>query len=85
MAPEQRIQIVSPNEFIVPGDLRLSDVNEILKLNLDSEIYDTLGGWLLEKFDALPSVGEMLKNDNVVFMIEDQSQRRIQSVRVKLA
>ncbi len=83
-SPEDRIQPVSPTEYLVPGDMKLDDVNELLKLNLESDDYDTLGGWLLEQFDELPDAGAAISKDGVVFTIEDQSQRRIQSVMVKL-
>ncbi len=82
--PENRIQPISPVEYIVPGDMRLDDVNELLDMDLDSEEYDTLGGWLLEQFDALPETGEVIKRGDVVYKIEDQSRRRIQSVRINL-
>ena len=84
LSPEERIQILSQNEFIVPGDMRIEDVNSSLNLSLSSENYYTLGGWLLEKFDALPSSGEMIKHNGTLFIIEDQAQRRIQSVRIRL-
>lgn len=82
--PAKRIQALSQSEFIIPGDLRLTDVNELLNLDLDSENYDTLGGYLLEHFDALPEAGEVIKVDGVVYKVETQSQRRIQSVRITL-
>lgn len=80
---EERIKLVAANEFIVPGDLRLDDLNSILKLNLESDEYMTLGGWLLEKIGYLPSTGEIFNWKNCLFFIEDQSQRRIQQVRIK--
>ena len=82
--PAKRIQALSQSEFIIPGDLRLTDVNELLHMDLDSEEYDTLGGWLMEHFDALPETGEMITVDNVLYKVELQSQRRIQSVRIVL-
>jgi putative hemolysin len=84
VAPEKRIKAFSPVEFILPGDMRLDDVNEILDLDLESDDYDTLGGWLLEQFDALPQAGEMIKRNSVIYKVEDQAQRRIQSVKIKL-
>lgn len=83
VAPEARISIVSANEFIVPGDMKLDDLNDVLKLNLSSENFDTLGGWLLERFDELPSLGAAYTYNRTVFIVEDQSARRIQSVRIK--
>ena len=84
LSPEERIQILSQNEFIVPGDMRIEDVNSSRNLNLASENYYTLGGWLLEKFDCLPSIGEMIKHNGTLFIIEDQAQHRIQTVRIRL-
>lgn len=80
---EERIKLVNANEFIVPGDMKLSDVNDIFKLNLESEEYMTLGGWLLEKFGYLPSTGEIFRWNNCLFFVEDQAQRRILQVRIK--
>lgn len=83
VAPEARISIVSANEFLVPGDMKLDDLNDVLKLNLSSENFDTLGGWLLECFDELPSLGAAYTYNRTVFIVEDQSARRIQNVRIK--
>ncbi len=80
---EERIKLVAANEFIVPGDMKLEDVNSILKLNLESDEYMTLGGWLLEKFGYLPSTGEIFNWKNCLFFVEDQAQRRILQVRIK--
>ena len=84
VAPEKRIKVSGINEFIVPGDMKLDDVNEVLNLSLDSEYFDTLGGYLLEHFGQLPSIGEAYKNEDAIFLVEDQSSRRIQTVRIRL-
>ncbi|WP_287280926.1 hemolysin family protein [Treponema sp.] len=83
LSPENRVTVISSTEFLVPGDLKIDDVNEVLNLNLDSSYFDTLGGWLLERFGELPSIGAVYKKDGVLYMVEDQSARRIQSVRIK--
>jgi putative hemolysin len=82
--PENRIHPVSITEYLVPGDIKINDANELLDLDLESENYTTFGGWLLEQFGELPEIGAVLKKDGVIYKIEEQSQRRIQSVRVNL-
>ena len=84
IAPEKRIKVAGANEFLVPGDMKLEDINDVLKLSLDSEYYDTLGGWLLEHFDELPPGGAVYRYKNMLFIVEDQSARRIQSVRLRI-
>ncbi|MBQ9282863.1 MAG: HlyC/CorC family transporter [Treponema sp.] len=82
--PENRIHPVSITEYLVPGDIKINDANEMLDLDLESENYTTIGGWLLEQFEELPEIGAILKKDGVIYKIEEQSQRRIQSVRITL-
>lgn len=82
--PETLIVPVTSKEFLVPGDMKLDDVNELLKLDLVSDEYDTLAGWLMEQFDAVPEAGETIKRGGVLYKVEDQTRRRIQSVRVTL-
>lgn len=81
---EEKIQLVSANSFIVPGDLKLDEVNTILHLNLHSEEMNTLGGWVLEQFGYLPSPGMVVVKNKVLFTVEDVSQRRITSVRIRI-
>ena len=84
LPPEMRIHPVSIVEYLVPGDIKIDDANELLDLDLESENYNTIGGWLLEQFGELPEIGAILKKDGVIYRIEEQSQRRIQSVRITL-
>lgn len=78
--PVNRIHVINASKFSVPGEIRLEDLNSVFPVNLDSEEFDTLGGWLLEQFGSLPSTGEALKRGNVIYLVEDQAQRRIKSV-----
>ena len=80
---EDKIQLVAYNTFIVPGELLLDDVNEILGLRLESEDMNTIGGWLLEQFGYLPSVGNVFVLNNVIYTVEDVYQRRISSIRIR--
>ncbi|MBR2362302.1 MAG: HlyC/CorC family transporter [Spirochaetaceae bacterium] len=84
VAPEKRIRILSSTDFLLPGDLKLSDVNEIFSLHCESDDFDTLGGWLLERFGYLPSTGEVYRDGERIFVVEDQAQRRIKTVRLKI-
>ncbi len=82
-APEDKVSLVSLNTFIVPGDMKIDDANEILGLNLESEDMNTVGGWLLEQIGYLPAAGMVFIKDKNLFTAEDVSGRRIVSVRVK--
>ena len=82
-APEDKVELISLNTFIVPGDMKIDDANEILGLKLESDEMNTVGGWLLEQFGYLPASGTVLIKNKNLFTAEDVSGRRIVSVRVK--
>jgi len=82
-APEDKIKLISLNTFVVPGDMKIDDVNEILGLTLESEEMNTIGGWLLEQFGYLPAAGNVLINNKNLYTAEDVQQRRITSIRIK--
>ena len=84
-APEDRIAVISSSEFIVPGDMLLSDVNNIFGLQLASEEYDTIAGWLLEQFGYLPETSEHVLRFGLLFTVEEQRRRRIQRIRIQYA
>ena len=82
--PENRISPVSLVEYLVPGDMKLGDVNELLDLDLDSEEFSTIAGWLLEQFDDLPDAGASVSVDGVSYSVEEVERRRIKTVRINL-
>ena len=63
--------------------MSLNDVNRIFNTDFESEDFDSLGGWLLEKFGYLPENGEKLKFGTSSFTVEDVGGRRIQSIRMR--
>ncbi len=82
--PEDHIIILNHRQFSLPGETPLATVNQVFNLKLKSEDFETIGGWLLEQFGTLPSTGEALKRDGIVYTVEDQSRRRINSVRITI-
>lgn len=81
---ENKIKPISPRVFIIQGDIQLDDINAIMKLDLKSEEFNTFGGWVLEQFGHLPSIGEVFIDKRVIYMVEDISKRRIVTVRVTI-
>lgn len=81
---EDKIKMVSYNTFLVPGELKIEEVNEFLGMNLESENMNTIGGFVLERVGHLPSVGDVTKIGDTIFIVEDVLLRRILSVKIIL-
>lgn len=76
---------LSDREYLVLGSANLEDVSDELNLHLESDDYDTIGGYCLEKLDHLPERNEIIITDNdVLLRIEAVDKNRIEKVYIKL-
>ena len=82
---EDFIQKISENEYIIEGSMNLDDLNDRLNLSLESEDYDSLGGFIIERLDRFPETGDSLvTDDNIRLVIESLDKNRIESVHMYL-
>ena len=51
-------EIQPEREYVVQGSAKLDDINEALHINLESEDYDSIGGYIIEQLDCLPKEGQ---------------------------
>jgi len=80
---EDEIQFISPNEVVLDGRVSVDDVNELLKLQIAADNYDTIGGYVLNQLGAAPKVGATLKLGNSELRVEAVQGTRIRKVRIK--
>lgn len=79
------IEMKPGREYLIDGSTNLTDVNDTLKIDLESEEYDSIGGYIIEKLDRLPKSGETIQLDNGIKMITEVVKRnRVEKVHVFL-
>lgn len=71
------------HEYSVAGQLLIEEVNDILGLNLDSEDFDTLGGWIYSRIEMPPEVNQKIIHEDYEFIIEEVDNRRVNRVLIK--
>lgn len=82
---EDLTELVSGQEYIALGSARLDDLNEVLHLNLESEDYDSIGGYMIEQLDRFPQQGESVTTESGIRLVVDKAERnRIESVHIYL-
>ena len=65
--------------------MHLDDVNDHLDTELDSEDYDSLGGFIIEHLDRLPVAGdEVITEDGIRLIVEKLDKNRFEKVHVYL-
>jgi magnesium and cobalt exporter, CNNM family len=81
-----RIRRLEPGVFWVDATLPLSEVNEILHLDLEEgEYYGTLAGLVLERLERVPRTGERIREDGAWIEVLNAEPNRIQSLKIQLA
>jgi CBS domain containing-hemolysin-like protein len=80
---EDEIQFVSPNEVVLDGKVSVDDVNELLKLKIAADAFDTIGGYVLSQLGASPRVGATLPIGEATLKVEAVRGTRIKKVRIR--
>lgn len=82
---EENIREINPREYIVEGSTNLDDLNDSLDLHLESEDYDSVGGFIIEHLDRLPEEkDEITTSDGIRMVVEKLDKNRIEQVHVYL-
>ena len=82
---EQLIQKMQDRTYLVEGSMKLSDINDELGTDLQSEDYDSIGGLLIEHLDRVPEDGAQIVTDQGIrLQVQGVSQNRILKVIMEL-
>ena len=79
---EEEIVKVSDNEYLVEGSTRISDVNERLGINFESDEFDSIGGFIIGYLKRIPEENELIEVGNVKFSVESIDKNRINQIRI---
>ena len=78
-------EILPGKEYQVLGSAKLNDINEQLNLKLDSEDYDSIGGYIIEQLDKLPVQGQSVTlPSGLRLVVEKTSKNRVELVHLYL-
>ncbi|MDI6711655.1 MAG: hemolysin family protein [Anaerosomatales bacterium] len=74
---------VRDGEWLVDGQLPVSDVREMLGVRLpESDEYDTVAGWVLAELGRIPAPGDTIAGDGFAARVEAMRRRRVARVRI---
>lgn len=82
---EELIQAAGERAYLVEGSMKLSDINDALGTDLESEDYDSIGGLIIENLDRLPEDGETIETaSGITLQVKGVNQNRIVKVLMTL-
>lgn len=79
-APYQQLE---SGGYTFLGRIMLDDFNEIMNSNLNSEEADTLGGYIYARLGRVPTLGETVREEDLLLTVEQVSARRIRKVTAR--
>jgi putative hemolysin len=81
---EQQIVLQPDGDYLVSGDTPLSDIENVLDLDLPDEDYDTIAGFVIHLLDRIPDEKETpeVTYGNVVVKVESVEDKWISKVRI---
>ena len=79
---DEEIIEIKEDEYVVEGSTKITDVNELIGVNLESEEFDSIGGFIIGYLKRLPEENEIIKVDNIEFRIESLDKNRIKKIRI---
>ena len=82
---EELIQQIDERSYLVEGSMKLSDINDELGTELESEDYDSIGGLIIENLDRLPEDEETIETEQgITLQVKGVNQNRIVKVLMTL-
>jgi CBS domain containing-hemolysin-like protein len=77
---KEEFRKISANEFTVDGALGLYELNDLVKLDLESADVSTIGGYVTHLLGHLPKQGEQVKIDNYLVTVSQSDGRRVKQL-----
>lgn len=78
------IQKIAEGEYIVSGTTEVWRINEELGLRLPEDVANTVAGFVVNSMQRIPEQGEELVMDNLKFIVEKKTKRRLTQIRIQI-
>jgi putative hemolysin len=82
----EEIKKIDQNTYLVDGLVSINDINEALNIDLPSDNYDTIGGFVVNLMGSIPNEEEqpVLEFEGMKFKVEKVNEKRIEKLKIRL-
>ncbi len=78
----ERIVNEGDGRFVFSGSVHVEEMATLLKLSIEGQGFETVGGFLLSQLGRVPAVGERIELDDITVEMLETERRRITRVRI---
>ncbi|MFD1774637.1 hemolysin family protein [Paenibacillus rhizophilus] len=77
------VEKLGEEEYSLDGLLLIEEVNSRFDMHLETEDYDTIGGWVYSRLEVNPpNKGQFVEYENHLFIIEETDNKRISRIKL---
>lgn len=75
---------INDHLYIFDAQYLLRDFARLMQVTLPNSAYFSLGGWVLENLETIPSIGDSFYYENLLIMVEEVAERRVRKIKVEI-
>jgi CBS domain containing-hemolysin-like protein len=79
---EKEVEVIDEHTFVVSGQTPLDEISELIGVEIKSEDFNTIGGFVFGLFGRLPKIGEQVRAHDLRFLIIEMEERRISKIKI---
>ena len=79
---EKEVTKLSDNEYLVDPEMRIDEVNERFDLDIQSDKFDSIGGFVIELLDRMPKSKDEVEFENLKFVVVNVDKRKITQLMI---
>ena len=79
---EKEVTKLSDNEYLVDPEMRIDEVNERFDLDIQSDKFDSIGGFVIELLDRMPKSKDEVEFENLKFVVVNVDKRKITQIMI---
>lgn len=79
---DEEIKKIKDNIYIINANSKLTDIEDAIGIQLKSEDYESLGGYIIDKLGEIPKQSQILEEDKLKFIILSMDKNRINKVKM---
>ena len=82
---ELEIQTVGRDEYLMDARVSIDQLDELLGIVVESDGFDTVGGFVYDRLGRIPSLGDLVVHDGLRIEVVSTVGRRLKKLRVSRA
>jgi CBS domain containing-hemolysin-like protein len=77
------VEKLGEDEYSIDGLMLIEEINNMLGLHMETDDYDTVGGWLYSKLEVNPpQKGQTVEFDGHLFVVDETENKRISRIKL---